>query len=242
VPKSSPTEYQLPPPDGARHMTADEHFNKSGNQFPGSAPPPFQLTNTTAPGAAAGPNAYHPQPTHAQTQGWSGQQPYGYGLAAQGLGAGSFGPQPYAYGPVGQARDGITPVIVITALFGIFGAIPAWRRAKRAQAAGMPGGRYWLTFAATFVVSWVFWTVVFAAVNDSARVDSTWLESSIVNDGRFESAGGAPETVKSAYCSADSVDSYGAGTYQCVVDFGDDARRAYEVTVEANGKWVANPG
>lgn len=51
---------------------------------------------------------------------------------------------------------GLTLTVVISALFGPFGAIPAAVHASAAAAAGQPRGRYWVAF----FVSWGISTVV----------------------------------------------------------------------------------
>lgn len=65
-------------------------------------------------------------------------------------------------GPVPQSRPlpKLTATIVVTALFGLFGLIPAAIHASRAQSAGRSGRRYWQAFGITLVVSAVVWTLV----------------------------------------------------------------------------------
>lgn len=62
--------------------------------------------------------------------------------------------------PQAAARvPALTLTIVISALFGPFGAIPAAIHASAAAAAGQPRGRYWVAF----LVSWAVSTAVVVA-------------------------------------------------------------------------------
>jgi hypothetical protein len=45
-----------------------------------------------------------------------------------------------------------------------------------------------------------------------------------------------------ASCVAMSVDDAGVGTYRCIVDYDDDSRLSYQVTMGADGKWVSDSG
>lgn len=143
---------------------------------------------------------------------------------------------------------GVGPVVACTAVFGVAGAISAWRRASRAEAAGLPGGRYWKAFAVTLAVSWVCWTLVGALLASSswlprsspAGVSTTSLEDSIVRDGDFTDPFGAAAVVQSALCTAGEVDAGGAGAYRCLVGFAGGRSESYQVTVDANGGWVVD--
>jgi hypothetical protein len=180
------------------------------------------------------PYAGHPYPpVHPH-----GPQPVHGGGPAPLHPVGPYGQQP-AYGMYAPAPPpAVGPVVAFTALFGIFGAISASNRAKRAAASGASTSGYWVAFGVTLVVSWIFWTAVFAAVSAAnPAVDSASLEQSIVRDGDFTSDAG-PATVTQALCTPSSVDSDGAGIYRCMVDFGDGTRTSYEVTVDAGGTWV----
>jgi hypothetical protein len=63
-------------------------------------------------------------------------------------------PFPPAGGFSGRGPS-VRPVVVWTLLFGVFGLIPATRRARRAEAAGDSPGRYWLAFGVTLGLGWV---------------------------------------------------------------------------------------
>ncbi|MGX6606452.1 hypothetical protein ACWKSP_30640 [Micromonosporaceae bacterium Da 78-11] len=68
-------------------------------------------------------------------------------------------PEPTSVPPV----PGVAPVVVITFFFGIFGAIPAALRARRARALDAPDRVYWVAFAATLAASWVLGIGAFVA-------------------------------------------------------------------------------
>jgi hypothetical protein len=69
----------------------------------------------------------------------------------------------------------LTPTVLITFFFGLFGLIPAIRGANAAQRAGRPGSRYWVAFGATMAASaavWVLAVVVLTTVVLGAAVRS----------------------------------------------------------------------
>ena len=66
-------------------------------------------------------------------------------------------------------------IIVISAIFGPFGAIPASAAAKSAAAKGLPSQPYWKAFWVTWLISSavvivaqiIFWTVIIGSINSS---------------------------------------------------------------------------
>jgi hypothetical protein len=170
---------------------------------------------------------------------------------------GSYGPAGgmVAPAPVGEA-PGIGTVIVITALFGLFGAIPAAKRAGKAQALGLPSGKYWMAFGATLVLSWVagIFLLIMMISAAAAAVDETsgaaqstpitadWLEQSIIEKGDFQSTDGSAIKPTDATCAPKSVNDAGAGTWNCTIEFGAKNRQGFEVTVAADGRWVTSRG
>ncbi|WP_250034966.1 NB-ARC domain-containing protein [Paractinoplanes maris] len=127
----------------------------------------------TAPGTAAADYGQQYQGTHNATGAPQHAYaptapPVGYPPAYQAGPAGPYGGYngPGYYGPggampmapIGKA-PGIGMVIAITALFGLFGLIPASRRAKKAQSLGHSGGKYWKTFGATLAVTWLLFII-----------------------------------------------------------------------------------
>jgi hypothetical protein len=63
----------------------------------------------------------------------------------------------------------------------------------------------------------------------SGQVTSASLEASIVKDGDFKNGAGQSARATAATCTAAVVDSDGAGTYRCMVDFADNDRMSYNV-------------
>jgi len=59
---------------------------------------------------------------------------------------------------------GIGLVVVISALFGVFGVIPAASRASAARQLGHPTGKYWAAWLVTWVVSFVLVFLLFSAL------------------------------------------------------------------------------
>ena len=113
----------------------------------------FDETHVPAQGQQPGyqygaPPQYAPQ--YAQPQ---YPQQYGHG------GPPGYGPPP-GYEPPGLPST--TTTIVITALFGLFGLIPASMHSKRAQAMGVPGTRYWKAFGITFAIAMTVYIALIA--------------------------------------------------------------------------------
>lgn len=59
--------------------------------------------------------------------------------------------------PLLMGPPSLAPTVVVTALFGLFGVIPASVHAARARSIGWPGGRYWKAFGITLAVTWALW-------------------------------------------------------------------------------------
>lgn len=59
---------------------------------------------------------------------------------------------------------GLGWTVAITALFGLWGVLPAMLHSNRAQALGAPGGRYFKAFGLTLLVPAATWTVVLGLV------------------------------------------------------------------------------
>jgi hypothetical protein len=207
-------------------MTAEPQVNDSRHQ-------PYQ-TGAQSPSNMAGtypqPSAHNAAPLYQ-----------GPGLAPAG---------PPTVHPAGQA-PGVGPVILFTALFGVLGAISASNRAKKAAAVGAPTRPYWLAFVATLAVELVLFVILTILVLAGAitiaatagTVTSSSLESSIVQTSEFKSADGSTvlRAVK-ATCTASQVDPDGVGTYRCMIDFADQSRQSYVVTVDSSGNWITDSG
>jgi len=165
-----------------------------------------------------------------------------------GLAPGGY-PPPVPFGPAGAAAGqapGVGPVVAFTFFFGIFGAISAARRYKRAQAAGISGRRYWIAFAITLVAAWVVGVIIVVAVAVAssagrATVSSASLERSIVANSDFTTPEGTAVRAESATCTPGVVDNAGAGTYTCMINFAGNGSVNYQVTLDTDGKWVAQP-
>ncbi|MEI4273035.1 hypothetical protein TEK04_15005 [Klenkia sp. LSe6-5] len=69
------------------------------------------------------------------------------------------------------ALPGCALTVVVTALFGLLGLVPAAVHASRAEQAGASGRVYWEAFGTTFAVCVVFYVVALAALLTSL---STW--------------------------------------------------------------------
>ena len=217
------------------------HSGPEGGRQPASdpapaAPPAYAPAGPPANYAPAGPPAAY---------GPAGPQPSG-SYPGPGLAPGSY-PPPMSAGPgaAGQA-PGVGPVVAFTFFFGIFGAISAARRSKRAQAAGISGRKYWIAFAITLVAAWVVGVIAVVAVAvassaGKATVSSASLERSIVANSDFTTPDGTAVTAEAATCTPGMVDNDGAGSYTCVIDFAGNDSMSYQVTLDTSGKWIARP-
>jgi hypothetical protein len=206
--------------------------------FPPATPADYQ------PAAPAGfPSAAPVQPPAAGTPGY-------YGPAG--------GVTPAGFVMPGGEAPGIGMVVAITALFGLFGLIPASGRAKKARALGLPTAKYWIAFGATTAANFVVGIFLLigmlsamaagaaavAAADETAtspKITAGWLEKSIVKDGDFKDEAGDDSKPTSATCAPISVDESGVGAWRCMVDFGKD-REGFQVSVGADGRWVTSRG
>ncbi|XVU29301.1 hypothetical protein ACQPZJ_20195 [Actinoplanes sp. CA-054009] len=251
--------YAAPEPAAPRHSRADPEVPVHGYAGFGAsaedqAPPSTTTYGHSEPGGAerslsaagafragpagnAAPPAGYPAPAYPAYPGYTGQTPYppaGYG-------------QPY--GParsvmsVGEA-PGLGWVIVVTALFGVFGALVAASKAKKAAAVGVSAKRYWITFGVTLAASWALTIVAIviavAVAVSGDRVTAASLEKSIVSTTEVTTPQGKVVRATDASCVASSVDSQGIGTYDCLVDFDNGMQMSYDVTADERS-WVANP-
>jgi hypothetical protein len=150
---------------------------QTGNGQQYSATPPSAGQYTSA--APQPPPPYGQPAPQALNQGTYAQMPYQQSPPAQPPyggynGSGYYGPAGgVAYtAPTSQA-PGIGMIIAVTALFGLLGLIPTTRRAKKAQALGLSGGKYWKTFGATLAATWVFFIILSIATSGSNNSTAT---------------------------------------------------------------------
>jgi hypothetical protein len=182
--------------------------------------------------------------------------PYGYSPDSYRAPAPAY-PPGYAPPPVylatpGQFRDedppSVWPVVLFTVLFGVFGAISAGRRARRAKAMGASQGRYWGVFGGILggqvvlsLIAFVMLVLLGVSVSASSVMTPDRLADRIVAQGQFRTADGQTLTPSGAQCAATEVDIRGVGDYRCVVDFDASTQKSYTVTVGPGGRWVAVP-
>ncbi|WP_097328079.1 hypothetical protein [Paractinoplanes atraurantiacus] len=194
--------------------------------------------------AAASPVGY-PQAA-ASPGGYSAPAYPGYAPSAGPLGYQQA--QPYSSG-YGAARSvmstgkppGLGWVIVGTAVIGALGAFIASNKAKKAAAVGVSATRYWVAFGVTLAVVWVLSIVSYFTFGGlDGRLTRAQLEKSIVAQAEISDANGFAVSATDATCVAASVDSRGAGTYQCVIEFENGARQSYQVTADSDGRWVTS--
>jgi len=148
---------------------------------------------------------------------------------------------PYQYPMSRGSAPSVVPVVLFTCFFGIFGAISAYRRGKRAQAVGESGSRYWrayiITTFAGVLVNGILVALLLAAGVGSPTVTAAGLANSIVNDGQFRDGAGNAVTVTDASCAEDEVNAKGVGSYRCTIEFSDGDSQMDTVTVERTGRW-----
>jgi hypothetical protein len=171
-------------------------------------------------------------------------------------------PQPYAaqspYGSTAPRASyaqapGIAAVIIYTALFGVFAAISANGRAKKAEAMGLPGRRYWMAFVVTLAVSTtvsiLLWVILMVGIGLAANIQGSMaseaatvtvdeLEESLIADRGFVNTDGAALTPTDARCANLNADRYGVGTWRCAVAFDAGGPQTFEVTVANDGGWT----
>jgi hypothetical protein len=93
----------------------------------------------------------------------------GVGCLVAGRSLSPTAPGPVAAAPAavpagqGQAPP-LTTTIVISALLGPFGAIPASKHSRAAAQVGARTGRYWVAFAVSWVVAWVGSAILAVAI------------------------------------------------------------------------------
>jgi hypothetical protein len=108
-------------------------------------------------------------------------------------------PQQPGYPPMGgpQAVPSRTTTVVITALFGLFGMIPAYTHGKRAEAVGVPAGRYWKAFGITLGIVAAVYVAFFVVLFTFVLSVGTTLAAAVPESGAPADgapADGAPET------------------------------------------------
>ncbi|MEV4343090.1 hypothetical protein AB0J83_01225 [Actinoplanes sp. NPDC049596] len=139
---------------------------------------------------------------------------------------------------------GLGWVIVGTAVIGALGAFIALSKAKKAAAVGVSSTRYWVAFGVTLGVTWLVGVIVsvLAFVNASDPITPQWLQEPIVAQAKVTNDDGKVLKATDATRVAASVDSQGAGAYQCLVDFEGGVQGSYRITVDSDGRWVTAPG
>jgi hypothetical protein len=175
---------------GARVNDAPDDTTGEVRRMPGPPPPPPRRPAPTGDGAPVPTSTWPGQPTH-----WSGHEAAGPGSPAGAWHASAHGywnesgtpsgaglrPAQWGAGEPYARSAGSMPglpsralTIVITALFGPFGLIPAYLHGKRAEGMGGSSGRYYTAFGITFGAAAVAYvgvaalllTGVFAAAPD----------------------------------------------------------------------------
>ncbi|XVV16398.1 hypothetical protein ACQP2X_19150 [Actinoplanes sp. CA-131856] len=213
------------PQEGARPAVA-----------PYAAAPQQRAPQAAAPYAAArpapAPQAGYPAPAYP-------------GYAQPG-----YPPPPYNSG-YGATRSlmstgkppGLGWVIVGTAVIGGLGAFIASNKAKKAAAVGVAATRYWVAFGVTLALTWVLSIVCYFTIGGpEGRLTRAQLEKSLVAGAALTDDNGFAINATDATCVAASVDSRGAGTYQCLIEFENGARQSYQVTADSHGRWVTSNG
>jgi hypothetical protein len=145
------------------------------------------------------------------------------------------------------------PVVAFTVFFGVFGMISAFRRAKRAEAVGDDTGRYWMAFGVTLALGWVVGAIAsllalvaagfFPAASSSASsaatpaqtITAAELSQSMEDRGTFTPRSGKTIHIRTATCTATSVDAYGAGSYRCAVSVTDGTKYTLSVRADSTG-------
>jgi hypothetical protein len=137
----------------------------------------------------------------------------------------------------------VWPVVVCTLLFGVFGAISASRRMRRARRMRISTARYWIAFLVTLVaagfLSFVVATVAALPIIDNVRetvaVDA--VQQNLVRDGRLQKTAGM--TATAATCTAvDMRRSDGKRDYNCLLTLSDGRTGTIGVTADRAGDWT----
>ncbi|MFF5083269.1 hypothetical protein ACFY36_40015 [Actinoplanes sp. NPDC000266] len=138
---------------------------------------------------------------------------------------------------------GLGWVIVGTAVIGGLGAFIASNKAKKAAAVGVAATRYWVAFGVTLGLTWVLSIVCYFTFGGvDGRLTRAQLEKSLVAEAALTDDNGFAVNATDATCVAASVDSRGAGTYQCLIEFENGLRQSYQVTADSHGRWVTSNG
>jgi hypothetical protein len=137
----------------------------------------------------------------------------------------------------------VWPVVVCTLLFGVFGAISASRRMRRARRMRISTARYWIAFLVTLVaagfLSFAVATVAALPIIDNVRetvaVDA--VQQNLVRDGRLQKTAGM--TATAATCTAvDMRRSDGKRDYNCLLTLSDGRTGTIGVTADRAGDWT----
>ena len=139
----------------------------------------------------------------------------------------------------------VWPVAVFTLLFGVFGAVPAGRRATRAKAAGGGAAAYWLTFGLIHGVMVAVLVLLAVAVGVPAYVAAREgaivkvLQESVVSTAR---AADTTPAVIGADCRAEGERAAdGLRPYRCVLTLADGRTSTMHVRADEDGRWVPAP-
>jgi hypothetical protein len=133
------------------------------------------------------------------------------------------------------------PVLVVTVLFGVFGAIPAARRAARAKRDRNSRAPYWVVFGISLVAVAtleagvaVVGVPAWSAARETAATTS--LQSGMVDNGKINTPAGT--TVRSAACTpVGRRGPSGLRAYTCVVTLSDGQTGTMKVVADRHGVW-----
>lgn len=146
----------------------------------------------------------------------------------------------------------VWPVVVLTLLFSVFGAISAAVQGNKASKLGYKQTSYWVAFGVALFCSIVLISVASAAssgiVSPGSVIPSApaalgtagnpytaaWLDPQLTAGTWSNGA-----TATTATCAYADNRPDGTGTYRCNVIFSDGASAQKTVTVPPDGQWVA---
>ncbi|RZU52721.1 hypothetical protein EV385_4602 [Krasilnikovia cinnamomea] len=135
------------------------------------------------------------------------------------------------------------PVAVWTLLFGVFGAIPARRRAATARRIRAGVAPYWIVFGVSLVLGALVTVGVgqalilpgYLELREGAVLKQ--LQENIVTDGELQKA--AKLTATEAKCQAlDERGDDGLRGYSCVLTLASGKDKVLRVTADSNGDWT----
>ncbi|GAB1690187.1 hypothetical protein [Krasilnikovia sp. M28-CT-15] len=135
------------------------------------------------------------------------------------------------------------PVAVWTLLFGVFGAIPARRRAAKARRIRASAAPYWIVFGVSLalgalITAGVGQTLVlpeYLELREGAVLKQ--LQENIVADGELPNA--AKMTATTATCQPlDERGDDGLRNYECALTLADGRARTVRVTADSHGDWT----